>query len=605
LSVPYRLGAYYYYTRTEAGRQYPIYARKRGRLDAPEQVTLDLNKLAAGKRFLGLDAYQVSDDGNLLAYSLDTTGYRQYTLHVRDLRTGRDLSEAIPRVDSVVWSSDGKTLFYVTEDPVSKRNDKLFRHRLGAAGSTLLYEEKDELYDIDVDRTHDRRYVLSGSYSKSTFEMRYLRVDRPSGAFRTLIPRSEGHRFSVEHHGSNFYIVTNRNAEDFRLVTAPEAAPAEANWKELVPQRSGVHLDDIVMFSNYAVLRGRSAGFSNLEVLDLRTGKLAPVALPEAVHAVSPSTNAEYDTTTFRFAYQSLVTPSSIYALNMSSGARTLLKATEVPGYDPSKYATELTYATVTDGTKVPISIVYRKDKRRDGPAPMLLYGYGSYGFSSDPTFSASRLALLDRGVVYAIAHIRGGGELGERWRTAGHLQQKLNTFTDFVDCAKYLIAQGYTSSDRLAVQGGSAGGLLMGAVTNMAPSLFRAVVAQVPFVDVMNTMLDPTLPLTTSEYLEWGNPNRKADYDYMMRYSPYDNVRAQAYPAMLVKVSVNDSQVPYWEGTKLVARLRALKTDGNPLLLMVNFGAGHGGSSGRYDALKETAFNYAFILAEIVPSPV
>jgi oligopeptidase B len=602
LSVPYRLGAYYYYSRTEEGKQYPVYARKRASLDAPEEVTLDLNKLAAGREFLGLGAYQVSDDGNLLAYSIDTTGYRQYTLHVRDLRTRRDLSEAVERVDSVVWSSDGKTLFYVTEDPVSKRNDKLFRHKLGAVGSTLLYEEKDELYDIDVDRTHDRRYVLLGCYSKSTYETRYLRADRPSGAFRVLLPRREGHRYSVEHNGHDFYIVTNRNAEDFRLVTAPETAPGEANWKELVPERRGVHLSDIVMFQRYAVLRGRSGGFSNLEILDLRTGKLAQVVLPEAVHAVSPGTNAEYDTTKFRFAYQSLVTASSIYELDMASGARVLLKATEVPGYDPSKYATDLQYATATDGTKVPISIVYRKDRRGSGPAPMLLYGYGSYGVSTDPTFSAARLALLDRGVIYAIAHIRGGGELGEQWRTAGHLHQKLNTFTDFVDCAKYLIAQHFTSSDRLAIQGGSAGGLLMGAVTNMAPSVFKAVVAQVPFVDVMNTMLDPTLPLTTSQYLEWGNPNHKPDYDYMMRYSPYDNVTSQAYPAMLVKVSLNDSQVPYWEGSKLVAQLRARKTDANPLLLVVNFGAGHGGASGRYDALKETAFNYAFVLAEIAP---
>jgi len=600
LSVPYRKGAYYYYARTEEGKQYPIYARKRGSLDAPEEITLDLNALAAGHSYLGLGTYKISDDGHLLAYSLDTTGYRQYTLHVKDLRTGRDLSEAIERVDSVDWASDNATLYYTTEDAVSKRHDKFFRHALGAPASTLLFEEKDELYDIGSQRSNDGAYVFLTSYSKSTNEARAVRVDRPGGELAMLVPRREGHRFGLEHHGDRFFILTNRNADDFRLVTAPETAPQEANWKELVPQRAGVHLDDISMFEKYAVLSGRSGGFSNLEILDLATGKLTSVPFEEAVHTAMPQANPEFVTSTFRFTYTSLVTPNAVYDIDLATGKRTLLKATEVPNYDPKLYATELAHATAKDGTQVPISLVYRKNVKRDGTAPMLLYAYGSYGISMDPTFSASRLALLDRGVVYAIAHIRGGGELGEKWRTSGHLREKLNTFTDFIDCAEYLVKAKYTASDRLAIQGGSAGGLLMGAVSNMRPDLFKAVVSQVPFVDVMNTMLDASLPLTTSEYLEWGDPNMKGDYDYMMRYSPYDNVGVKPYPATLVKVSVNDSQVPYWEGAKLVAKIRAARTDSHPMLLMVNFGAGHGGASGRYDAIKESAFNYAFILAEI-----
>ena len=602
LSVPYRKGAYYYYARTEEGKQYPIYARKLGSLDAPEEITLDLNVLATGHSYLGLGTYKISDDGHLLAYSVDTTGYRQYTLHVKDLRTGYDLPEAIERVDSVDWASDDATLYYTTEDAISKRHDKFYRHVLGAPSSVLLYEEKDDLYDIGSHRSNDGAYVFLLSFSKSTNEARAIRVDRPGGELTMLAPRREGHRFSLEHHGDRFFILTNRDADDFRLVTAPESAPQEANWTELVPQRAGVHLDDISMFEKYAVLSGRSGGFSNLEIFDLATGKLAAVPFEEAVHTAVPQANPEFVTSTFRFSYTSLVTPNTVYDIDLATGVRTLLKTTEVPNYDPSLYATELAHATAKDGTQIPISLVSRKDVERDGSAPMLLYAYGSYGISMDPTFSAARLALLDRGVVFAIAHIRGGGELGERWRTSGHLREKLNTFTDFIDCAEYLVKARYTACDRLAIQGGSAGGLLVGTVSNMRPDLFKAVVSQVPFVDVMNTMLDASLPLTTSEYLEWGNPSVKDDYDYMMSYSPYDNVGAKSYPATLVKVSVNDSQVPYWEGAKLVAKIRDVRTGSSPMLLMVNFGAGHGGASGRYDAIKESAFNYAFVLAEIAP---
>jgi oligopeptidase B len=605
LDVPYRLGEYFYYSRTEEGKQYPIFARKRGSIEGPEQVTLDLNLLAEGRPYLGLGAYQVSDDGNLLAYSIDTTGYRQYTLHVRDLRTNADLGEAIPRAGDVVWANDDRSLFFTTEDEVTKRRDRFWRHTLGEAGSTLVYEERDELYDLGATRSNDRQWIFVAAASKSTFEWQGLRASRPADALTTILPRHEGHRYSVEHHGELFYILTNDDAEDFRLVAAPQDAPQKEHWREIVPQRQGTHLSDIDVFEGHIVLRLRTGGYPNLEVLDLATGDLRAVELPETVHSVSGHMNPEFASHTFRFAYTSLVTPKSIWELDLRSGERSLLKATEVPGYDPGLYETELEHAIAGDGTRVPISLVRRKDVPRDGLAPLLLYGYGSYGLSIDPAFSVSRLALLDRGVTFAIGHVRGGGELGEAWRTSGHLQKKLNTFTDFIACAEHLIARNYTSSDRLAIQGGSAGGLLVGAVSNMRPDLFAAVISHVPFVDVVNTMLDASLPLTTSEYLEWGNPNDPADYAYMMRYSPYDNVSAQAYPATLVKVSLHDSQVPYWEGAKLVARLRELATGDEPLYLVTNFGAGHGGSSGRYDHFREVAFDLSFLLGRVArPGP-
>jgi oligopeptidase B len=598
LSVPYRLGAYFYYSRTEEGKQYPIFARKRESLSAPEEITLDLNVLAEGHPFLGLGAYEVSDDGHLLAYALDTTGYRQYTLRIKDLRTGDDLPEAIERVTSIVWSSDSTTLFYTTEDDVSKRRDRFWQHVLGDAESTLVYEENDERYDVSAVRSRDRAYVFLGIFSKATTEWRGMRSDERASDLRVLVPRDDDHRSSIEHHGESFYILTNRNAVDFRLVRCPDTTTAEEAWREVVPERDGVHLEDLEVFERYAVLRGRSGGFGNFEILDLEHETLVPIALPETVRTVQPNANPEFATDTFRFTYTSLVEPPTVFDLDMRTHERTTLKETEVPGYDRTRYASELRYATARDGTRIPISLVARTDRPRDGSAPMLLYAYGSYGLSMDPTFSAARLALLDRGYAFAIAHIRGGGELGERWRTAGHLQEKLNTFSDFIACAEYVIAEKLTSSERLAIQGGSAGGLLMGAVSNMRPDLFGAVVSQVPFVDVLNTMLDASLPLTTAEYLEWGDPNVANDYAYMMRYSPYDNVRAQAYPATLVKVSINDSQVPYWEGAKLVAKMRALGTGTQPIVLVTNFGAGHGGPSGRYDYLRDIASVYAFVLA-------
>ncbi len=599
LSVPYRLGEYLYYSRTEEGRQYPIFARKRTAGDAPEEITLDLNLLAEGHAFLGLGAYEVSDDGHLLAYALDTTGYRQYTLAVRDLRTGRDLPDTAQRVTSVAWAADGATLFYTTEDAVSKRHDKFWRHPLGGA-SELVFEELDERYDVGAGRTNDRAYILLGSFSKATTEWRALRADEPAASPAVLVARSEGHRYSVEHHGRSFYFVTNRDAEENRIVRAPDDAPGETYWTEVVPERPGVHVSDLDVFARYAVVRGRRGGFSSLEILDLETHELRPVALPETVGTASPQPNPEFATERYQFAYTSLVTPRSVFELSLRTGELELLKATEVPGYDAGRYSTELRYATAADGTAVPVTLVHRRDTPCDGTAPLLLYGYGSYGISIDPSFSAPRLALLDRGLTFAIAHVRGGGELGERWRTAGHLQRKLTTFEDFIACAEFLIAERYTKAEALAIQGGSAGGLLVGAVANMRPDLFAAVVAEVPFVDVLNTMLDASLPLTTSEYLEWGDPNVAADFAYMRRYSPYDNVRPQAYPAMLVRVALNDSQVPYWEGAKFVARVRTCNTSARPIALLTNFGAGHGGASGRYDHLREIAVTYSFVIAAI-----
>ncbi|MFL6211866.1 MAG: S9 family peptidase [Pyrinomonadaceae bacterium] len=600
-NVPYKLGDYYYYTRTIEGQQYPIYARKHGSMDAKEEITLDLNEMAKGLKFMAVGAYAVSDDNNLLAYTTDSTGYRQYTLHVKDLRTGQMLPEKIERVDNVAWAQDNKTIFYVTEDDVTKRSDKFFRHTVGTDQSELLYEEKDELYDIGAYRTRDRALIVLQSESKTTADARYIPADKPMSALKLVLSRENDHKYFIDHRGDLLYVRTNKNAKNYRLMTAPMSDPGVQNWKEIVAHQPQIKLDDFDLFANYLVLSERTKGLPTIRIIDLRNQKAHELDFPEPVYNASLDANREFNTDTLRFRYQSLTTPSSVFDYDMNKHTRVLLKQTPVlGGYDPANYTAERVYATASDGTKIPMSVVYRKGLKRDGKNPLLLYGYGSYGISTDPNFNSNRVSLLDRGVVYAIAHIRGGGELGEDWREAGRMMQKKNTFTDFIACAEHLIKEKYTSSDRLAIQGGSAGGLLMGAVVNMRPDLFKAVLAQVPFVDVVNTMLDASLPLTTGEYLEWGNPNEKAAYDYIKSYSPYDNVAAKAYPTMLVKVSLNDSQVPYWEGTKFVAKLRALKTDNNPVLLKVNMGAGHGGSSGRYDALHDLAFDYAFLLTQL-----
>ena len=598
LSVPSRIGDYYYYSRTEEGKQYPYQCRKKGSMEGKEEVLLDLNKLAEGHSFLGLGGFSVSNDGNLLLYSTDTTGYRQFTLHVKDLRTGQTLGESIERTGSIVWANDNKTIFYTTEDPVSKRSDKFWRHIVGSDKNDLLYEEKDELFDVGAGRSLDKKIVFLASFAKTSREFRYLSADNPMGEFKVILPRQEGHEYDIDHYNGEFYITTNKNAKNFRVVTAPISDPSEKNWKPFIDHNPKIKIDGLTTFANHLVVSEKEGGLNYLRVIDMKARKSHRITTNEPDYALFIASNPEFNTATVRFNYQSMVTPSSVYDYDMNTRQRKLLKQQEVlGGYDAKNYEAKRIWAGARDGVKVPISLVYKKGVKFDGTAPMLLYAYGSYGASMAPTFSSSRLVLLDRGVIYALAYIRGGGELGEEWREQGRMMKKLNTFYDFIDCADYLEKNKYTSPGHLVIQGGSAGGLLMGAVVNMRPDLFKAVVAQVPFVDVMNTMLDASLPLTTSEWIEWGNPNEKPAFDYMIKYSPYDNIGAKNYPAMLVHVSLNDSQVPYWEGTKFVAKLRATKTDNNPLLLKANMGAGHGGSSGRYDALRETAFTYSFML--------
>ena len=597
-NVPYRWGNHFYYTRTVEGMQYPIYCRRRGSEDAPEEIVLDQNELAKGQKFMSVGVFVPSDDGNLLAYSTDNSGYRQYTLQVKDLRTGQVLPERIERVNNVAWASDNKTLFYVTEDATTKRSDKFFRHVLGTDKNELIFEEKDELYDIGTWRTRDNAIIFLESASKTSTEVLYISADKPASELKVVIPREAEHEYDVDHRGDLFYIRSNKGAKNFRIVTAPVSDPSEKNWKEFIAHKPSVKVSAVSMFADHVVLSEWENGLEQLEIIDFKTNKRSRIQFPEPVYSAGVSQNRVFNTNVLRYSYNSLVTPNSVFDYDMTTGKSTLRKQTEVPGgFDRTNYKSERVFATASDGTKIPMSMVYRKGVKLDGSAPMLLYAYGSYGISIPPTFSASRLTLLDRGVIFVIAHIRGGGELGEEWRQAGRMMNKMNTFTDFIACAEHLIKNKYTSNDRLVIQGGSAGGLLMGAVSNLRPDLFKGVVSQVPFVDVLNTMLDASLPLTTAEYIEWGNPNEKPAFEYMKTYSPYDNVGKKEYPATLVKVSVNDSQVPYWEGAKLVAKMRAMKTGNNPLLLKVNFGAGHGGASGRYDALKEAAYDYAFML--------
>jgi oligopeptidase B len=601
MRVPWRKGGYFYYSRTEQGRQYPIYCRRKGRPEAEEQVTVDLNVLAEGQTFMALGEHEVSDDGRLLAYSTDNTGFRQYTLFVKDLESGEILEKVAEKVGSVAWAADNRTLFYTVEEESTKRQYRLYRHRLGEAGHELVYEETDQAFNVGVDRTRSQAYLLLGAGSLTTSEWRFLPAEAPAGEFRLVAPRIADQEYDVEHHGEVFYIRANDRGRNFRLVKAPVAAPGREGWTEVVPHRADVMLAGVDCFRNHCVLFEREHGLPQLTITDLRSGASHRTAFPEPAYSAFPENNREFDTASFRYSYQSLVTPSSVYDYDMEERTATLLKRTEVLGdYDPSHYTTERRFATARDGTKVPLSIVYRKGLARDGRAPIYLYAYGSYGFPLPVTFSSNRVSLLDRGVVVALAHIRGGGEMGKPWHDQGRMRHKKNTFTDFVDCAEFLLAESYGSRDRLVIEGGSAGGLLMGAVTNMRPDLFRAVVLQVPFVDVINTMLDESLPLTVAEFEEWGNPKQQDDYIYIRSYCPYTNLERKAYPAMLVKTAFNDSQVMYWEPAKYVAKLRKLRTDGNPLLLKTNMGAGHGGASGRYDRLREIAFDYSFVLTQL-----
>ena len=600
-AVPYRRDGHLYYTRTEKGKQYPIHCRKAGTSEAPEEVTLDLNRLAEGHEFLALGAYAVSDDGRRLAYSLDYTGARDYTLYIKNLATGDALPDRIEKVSTVAWSADGGTLFYVLEDH-AKRPHRLYRHRLGGAIDDLLYDETDELFRLGVWRSRSRRYLFSMSRSFTSAEARFLPADEPAGAWTLIAAREKDHEYEVDHAGDLFYVRTNGDGlRNFRLVTAPVSDPGRRSWRELIPHREHVMLEDVDVFAHHYVVHEREDGLIRLRVTESATGTSHHIAFPEPTYDVAPEPNAEFVTPVYRFRYQSMITPPSVFDYDTLRRTLTLLKQTEVlGGYDPAQYRSERLWATASDGTRVPISLVTRADAIRDGTSPMLLAGYGAYGIAYPASFSSSRLSLLDRGLTVAIAHIRGGGELGKRWHDAGRLLHKRNTFTDFIAVTEHLIAQGYTSADRLVIEGGSAGGLLIGAVLNLRPELYHGAELRVPFVDVINTMLDESLPLTVGEFEEGGNPKDRVFYEYMKTYCPYTNLAPRAYPTILVRTSLNDSQVMYWEPAKHVARLRAVKTDDTPLLFKIDMGAGHGGPSGRYDALHETAFDYAWLLTQV-----
>ena len=608
ISVPFRDKDYFYYSRTEQGAQYPIYCRKHGSLEAEEEVILDMNQLAIGESFMALGALTVSDDGNLLAYSTDTTGFRQYTLHIKDLRTGEVLPDQAQRVGSVVWAADHRTLFYTVEDEETKRQFQLYRQVVSEPQDkdALVYEEADERFNVGAGRTRDGEYLVLESASHTASEEQFLPAADPQGRWTLIEPRRENIEYYSDHREGLWYIRVNDTSRTFRLITTPVATPGRAHWRELIAHREDVMLEELDLFQSFAVLVERSNGLPHLKVrfFDNQgsfTGPSPEIAFPEPTYSAHPHVNREFVTDTFRYGYQSLVSPTSVYEYNVTTGQSTLLKELEVPGgFDRSLYRSERLFATAPDGTRIPVSIVYRRDKKGDGANPLYIYGYGSYGYALPVGFNSNRLSLLDRGFILAYAHIRGGGDMGKPWHDAGRLMNKMNTFTDFIAVTEYLTAQGYGDSGRVAMEGGSAGGLLMGAVANLRPDLYRAVLSHVPFVDVMNTMLDPTLPLTIGEYEEWGDPNQPDAFAYMLQYSPYDNLDRKPYPAMLVKTSLHDSQVMYWEPAKYVAKLRTLKTDDNLLLLETNMSAGHGGASGRYDYLKEIALDYAFLLQEL-----
>jgi oligopeptidase B len=600
-SVPYRRGGHFYYSRTEQGKQYPILCRKAGSLEAPEEVTLDLNVLAHGHPFLALGAYAVSDDDRRLAYTIDVTGFREYTLYVKDLATGELGPERIDNVASVAWAGDPAVLFYVTEDH-AKRPYRLYRHRLGSGGDDLVYEETDALFRLGVARSRSRAFLFTASRSFTSTEVRWLPADRPQAPWTVLAPREKDHEYEVDHGRDLFYIRTNGDGRrNFRLVVAPVADPRSGRWTEIIPHRDDVMLEDVDVFADHYVVHEREDGLVRLRVTAVDGRSSHHVAFPEPTYDVSPEANAEFATSRYRFRYQSLITPSSVFDYDVDGRGLILLKQTPVlGGYDPARYRSERVHATAPDGTRVPVSLVSRKDAPRDGTGAFLLTGYGAYGFPYPAAFSSNRLSLLDRGVGVAIAHVRGGGELGKRWHDAGRMLAKRNTFTDLIAVAESLIAGGYTAADRLVIEGGSAGGLLIGAVLNARPELWAAAVLRVPFVDVITTMLDESLPLTVGEFEEWGNPKIREVYEYMKTYCPYTNVAVRRYPAMLVRTALNDSQVMYWEPAKYVAKLRAVNADTASLLFTINLEAGHGGASGRYDALRETAFDYAFMLTRL-----
>ncbi|MFC5411340.1 S9 family peptidase [Larkinella bovis] len=603
-SVPYKEGSYYYYTRFVEGGEYPIYCRKPGSLEAAEEIVLNVNELAKPHAYYDVAGLEVSDNEELVAFGEDTVSRRMYTLRIKNLKTGEIYPDAIPDTEggSYAWSADNQTLFYIRKDAQTLLGYQVYRHTLGSdpAEDVLLYEEKDNQYYMGLGRMKSKKYIaVVSDHNGVATEYRLLEASNPTGDFVVFLPREKGHEYDVQHLETTFYVRTNWKAPNYRLMEVKENKTDDRSaWKEVIPHRPNVFLQQLDAFKNHLVLGERKEGLMHLRVLDRKNRQEHYLDFGEPAYVAGIGYNPDFNTNILRFGYSSLTTPNSTFDYNMDTKEKTLMKQQEVlGGFDPANYTSERFFVKSRDGAKVPVSMVYRKGTPKDGSAPLLQYAYGSYGYSLDPTFSSTRLSLLDRGFMYAIAHIRGGQEMGRKWYDNGKMLKKKNTFNDFVDVSAYLIENRYTSADRLFAMGGSAGGLLMGAVVNQKPELYRGVVASVPFVDVVTTMLDESIPLTTGEFEEWGNPKIKKYYDYILSYSPYDNVKEQAYPNMLVMTGLHDSQVQYWEPAKWVAKLRTLKTDPNELLLQTNLEAGHGGASGRFQALKEIALEYAFVL--------
>lgn len=600
-SVPHKDNGYWYYTRYERGKEYPVYCRKKDTLDSPEEIMLNVNEMAEGYSYFHVRGFKVSEDNNLVAYGVDTVSRRRYTLYLKDLRSGKIIDSPVPNTEGyVAWANDNKTFFYTMKDSLTLRSDRILKHKLGTdpANDELVYTEKDETFSTGITKTKSKKFLVIYSASTLTNDYQILDADQPEGKFRRFSPRERGIEYSITHFKDRFYVVTNLDAPNFRLMETPDTKTERAHWKEKIPNRKDTLLEGIEIFSNYMVLSERAQANTLMRIMDQQNGKKHYVEPDEDAYTVSPSVNVDFNTEWLRYEYSSLTTPNSTFDYNMRTREKKLLKEQEVlGGYNKEDYQTERLWATGRDGVSIPISIVYKKGIKKDGKNPTLLYGYGSYGYSTDPYFSATRLSLIDRGFIYAIAHIRGGQELGRQWYEDGKMFKKKNTFTDFIDCGHFLIEEGYTTSDNLFAMGGSAGGLLMGAVVNMEPQLFKGVIAKVPFVDVVTTMLDDDIPLTTSEFDEWGNPDNLESYMYLLEYSPYDQVKAQPYPHMLVTTGLHDSQVQYWEPAKWVAKLREMKTDENTLLLRTDMETGHGGASGRFRVYKDIAQEYAFLL--------
>jgi len=600
-SVPYQKNGYWYYTRYESGQEYPIYCRKKGSLQASEEILLNVNDMAKGHSYYSIQGLSVSEDNNLLAYAEDSVSRRRYTIYVKDLRTNKLVEKPVANTEGgVTWANDNKTFFYTRKDSVTLRSRWIMKHKLGADASkdASVYEEKDDTFYTGIYKTKSNKFLVIWAGSTLTNDYYVLNANTPDGKFTQFTPRERGLEYSIDHLGNSFFVVTNLDAQNFRLMETPDTKTAKANWKEKIAHRKDTLLQGIEVFNNFIVLSERANANTLMRVIDQKTGAKHYLNFGEPAYTIFPSINVELNTDLLRYGYTSLTTPNSTYDYNMRTREKKLLKQQEVVGgYDTAAYKTERLWATAADGTQVPMSIVYKKGIKKDGSNPTLLYAYGSYGSSTDPTFSVTRLSLLNRGFVYAIAHIRGGQEMGRQWYEDGKMFKKKNTFTDYIDCAKFLIDEKYTQPDKLFAMGGSAGGLLMGAVVNMRPDLFKGVVAKVPFVDVVTTMLDESIPLTTGEFDEWGNPKKQESYMYMLDYSPYDQVKAQNYPNMLVTTGLHDSQVQYWEPAKWVAKLREMKTDKNTLLLRTNMETGHGGTTGRFKVYKEIAQEYAFML--------